>query len=196
MRDEGKLVLGFSGRIRSGKSTVTSATAQALGWPTASFGDFVRGEAARRQLPVDRDALQTVGEELISTLGWPEFCELTLAQAGLTRKSVPCIIEGIRHVPALETLRAMFEPVPVYLVHVQTSEVERERRLRREGVSSERAAAWSEHSTERDVRDALPGLADLCVTAEDSPDTAVDEILAWLSVSSAAPGPDAPAPSR
>lgn len=181
MRDGGKLVLGFSGRIRAGKSTVTSATAQALGWPTASFGDYVRAEATQRHLPGDREALQTVGEELISTLGWPEFCERTLAHAGLTRTSVPCIIEGIRHVTALETLRAMFEPVRVYLIHVQTSEHERERRLRREGVSREQAAVWSQHSTERDVQDALPSSADLRVTLEDTPDTAVGEISAWLS---------------
>jgi hypothetical protein len=180
VRDEGRLVLGLSGRIAAGKSTITSALADALSWPTASFGGFVRAQAALRDLPGDRHTLQAVGEELISTLGWTEFCERTLAHAGLTATSVPCIVEGIRHVPALETLRAVFDR-PVYLVHVETSEAERTRRLRREGVSSEQAMRWYEHSTERDVRDALPALADLSVTAEDSSDAAIDEILAWLS---------------
>jgi cytidylate kinase len=180
VRDEGKLVLGLSGRIAAGKSTITSALAEALAWPTASFGAFVRAQAAHRDLPADRDTLQAVGEELIGALGWPEFCECTLAHAGLTTVSVPCIVEGIRHVPALETLRAMFER-PVYLVYLEASEAERTRRLQREGVSSEQAMTWSEHSTEHDVRDALPALADLSVTAEGTSDAAIDEILAWLS---------------
>jgi hypothetical protein len=50
---------------------------------------------------------------------------------------------------------------------------------------------------ERDVRDALLALADRCVAAKGSPDTTVDEILAWLSVSAATPsGTNAASMSR
>lgn len=182
MRDDGKLVLGLSGRIRAGKSTLTSALAQRLGWPTASFGHFVRSQAIRRQIGEDRDTLQALGEELISTLGWHEFCERMLGHAGLSPSTEPCIIEGIRHVEALQTLRGIFSPWPVYLVHVQTSEPQREVRLQRDGISPEQAAKWSQHSTERDVLDALPALADLSVASDGSPDGAVEQVLSWLSV--------------
>ena len=36
------LVIGFAGRIGSGKSTLSSEVAERLGWRRASFGDYLR----------------------------------------------------------------------------------------------------------------------------------------------------------
>jgi dephospho-CoA kinase len=52
------VVLTFAGRIASGKSTLSRQIAVTLGWPWASFGDYVRAEATRRGFdPTSRTAL-------------------------------------------------------------------------------------------------------------------------------------------
>lgn len=180
MRDDGRLVIALSGRTKAGKSTIAYALAEQLGWSSASFGDYVRDQARRANQPEDREALQELGAELIARLGWDEFCRRTLAHAGIEEPSTPCIVEGVRHLDALDALRRVFEPFPVYLVHLDVANEERDRRLASEGVSAERGAAWERHSTERDVAQALPDRADLRVPVGETPEQPVAAIIDWL----------------
>jgi dephospho-CoA kinase len=171
------LVLCLSGRIAAGKSTLSRQLHERLGWPTASFGEYVRSEASRRGLGSQRETLQNLGAELIEAHGWQEFCRRTLAHASVSTDDAPVLVEGVRHAPALAALRILYAPTPVRLVHVLSSEEQRQARLRDRGVSRLRADAWTAHSTEHDVAVRLPELADLAVSADDS---AVDVVLAWL----------------
>jgi dephospho-CoA kinase len=182
IRDEGKLVLALSGRTKAGKSTVAGALAGTLGWPSASFGDYVREEARLRNEPAEREKLQQLGAELIVALGWRQFSRRALAHARLDGDSVPCILEGIRHLEALTTLRELFAPAPVYLIYLDISDHQRNRRLAAEGVSVGRAAAWERHSTERDTQGVLAAYADLVVPATEQPKSCVSTILNWLTL--------------
>lgn len=112
MRDDGRLVIALSGRTKAGKSTIAEALALRLHWPCASFGGYVRAEAHRTNRPDDRESLQELGADLIARLGWEGFCRGTLAHAGLDGSSAPCIVEGVRHLDALDMLRHFFEPIP------------------------------------------------------------------------------------
>lgn len=181
MRDDGRLVVALSGRTKAGKSTIARALGERLHWPCASFGDYVREEARSTGRGDAREDLHELGTELIATLGWEEFFRRTLAQAGLDKDSVPCIVEGIRHLDALTTLHALFLPVPVYLVHLDVPDKERERRFQAEGIASQRAAGWDQHSTERDVAEALPARAELRVSVSESPAPSVNAIVDWLN---------------
>lgn len=180
MRDGGRLVIALSGRTKAGKSTIAQALAEQLGWPSASFGDYVRNEARRAGRPDDRETLQELGAELIVRLGWDEFCRRTLAHGGIEHGPTPCVVEGVRHLDALQGLRQVVQPLPVYLVHLDVVDEERDRRLASEGVSAERGAAWERHSTERDVAEALPDRADLRVAVEETPERPVAAITDWL----------------
>ncbi len=180
MRADGRLVLALSGRTKAGKSTIARALGERLGWPWASFGDYVR-EAARRTSRTDtREGLQELGRELIADLGWKEFCRRTLAHGGLYGDSVPCIVEGVRHLNALTTLRDLFLPAPVYLVHLDVADEARDQRLETEGIPAHRGAEWEQHSTERDVHDTLPARAQLRVSVDQSPEPSVSVIIDWL----------------
>jgi adenylate kinase family enzyme len=179
--DAKQVVIGLSGRTRSGKSTIAAALVERLGWPNASFGDFVRAEAATRGIGEEREGLQELGEALIAELGWPEFCTRTLRHSGLDGSSVPCIVDGVRHVDALTTLRRVFQPVPVLLVHLEVPDELRDARLAVDGISEVQGRKWEEHSTERDVAKLLPEMADLKLPASgDDPSATVDAIETWL----------------
>jgi dephospho-CoA kinase len=176
-----KVVVALSGRTKSGKSTVAEAFAERLGWPNASFGNFVRSEAASRGIGETREELQDLGEALIEDLGWEEFCLRTLRHGELDGNSVPCIVDGVRHVNALTTLRKIFQPIPVHLVHLEVPDELRDTRLAADGVSSEQGKEWEEHSTERDVATLLPEMADLRLPAScDDPFLTASEIESWL----------------
>jgi hypothetical protein len=185
MRDDGQLVIALSGRTKAGKSRIANELAERLDWHTVSFGNYVRAEACRLDCSNNREDLQELGADMIKRLGWREFCQRTLAHGGIEESSVPCIIEGVRHLDALETLSDIFAPSPVYLIHLDVADQERERRLRAEGVALERGATWEQHSTERDVIDALPAQAVLRVETEDSVQPPVDAIMHWLQATRA-----------
>ena len=180
MRDDGRMVIALSGRTKAGKSTIARALAERLGWPWASFGEYVRAEASRTDRPDDRETLQELGAGLIASLGCEEFCRRTLAHASLDGDSVPCIVEGVRHLDVLRSLRDLFDPFPVYLVQLEVADEERDRRLTAEGIDPERGAAWEQHSTERDVAAALPARSDLRVRVGQTPESSVAAIVAWL----------------
>lgn len=140
----------------------------------------MRAEARRTARPDNREDLQELGAELIARLGWEEFCRRTLARAGLDRDSATCIVEGVRHLDALDALRDFFDPFLVYLVHLELGDEERDRRLTAIGVDPERGGAWEQHSTERDVPEALPARADLRVPVEQTLGASVAAIIDWL----------------
>lgn len=129
-------VLAFAGAIGSGKSTVSAAVASELGWPRASFGDYVRAEARRRGLDASsRDVLQALGETLISE-GWDTFCAGVLRQADW-RPGTPLVIDGIRHIEAIDTLAKLTAPSSIRLVYLEASEEERRRRLYARGLGND-----------------------------------------------------------
>ena len=94
---------------------------------------------------------------------------------------MPCIVEGVRHLNALTTLRDLFLPAPVYLVHLDVADEARDQRLETEGIPAHRGAEWEQHSTERDVHDTLPARAQLRVSVDQSPEPSVSVIIDWLN---------------
>ncbi len=140
----------------------------------------MRDEAIRRRLdPASRDTLQDLGEQLIAE-GWYPFCRAVLTKAdwGPGR---PLIVDGIRHVKALETLRAIVAPMPVRLVYLGADAVTRALRLQsRAGGQESDFRTVEKHSTEIEVSGQLSALADY-VTETDREATAIaEEIVVWL----------------
>src|SRR5437870_2728091 len=106
------MIVAFAGRIASGKSAVSRAVAERYAVDRVSFGDAVRGEAARLGLGESRATLQDLGEELIGA-GWDAFCSLVTDQVqwdGLR----PLVVDGVRHLGAIDALRRRAAPSRLY----------------------------------------------------------------------------------
>jgi cytidylate kinase len=159
------LVVAFAGRIGAGKSSVSAAFAEELGWKFASFGAFVRKTATERGIDLSRESLQTVGAELEATDA-VKFCRAVLDGAGWNAGE-PAVVEGIRHVRILDTLKSQVAPQPVFLVYLEAPDELRRNRLQERGAQEAHNLDLAEtHSTERDVITELPQLADLVLSSE------------------------------
>ena len=173
-------VIALAGRIGSGKSRVSRELAQRLGWLLASFGAYVREEAARRGLDLhSRQVLQDIGEELIVN-GLREFCRNVLAASGW-EPGVPLVVDGIRQLAALRELAGIVSPMPVTLVFLDVPDKIRRQRLRDRGDEASASELVEWHSTEVEVRSALRERADLLIDGSQASAQVVEEILARLS---------------
>jgi dephospho-CoA kinase len=173
------IVLAFSGSIGSGKSTLSLSVTKALNWPYNSFGNYVRTVALRRGLGESREALQEVGESLIQE-GWEQFCKSVLAQT-TWEPGEPLVVDGVRHVEAVEMLRLLVVPSELLLIHIGLNEPTRKARLyKRSPDDYAQIQSIEDHSTEVQVKRQLPQMANLIVAGERSTDDVTREILIWI----------------
>jgi cytidylate kinase len=141
----------FAGPICSGKSTLSKALAQKLGWRWVSFADYLRHVATDQRLSSSRSSLQDLGQQLIDK-GWLAFCQSVLEFADW-RPGLPLIVDGVRHVEAVLTLRSLTTPNPVTVVFVETPlQVRKERFAAREPGSSFEIAKAHPVEQEADAR--------------------------------------------
>jgi dephospho-CoA kinase len=169
-------VLCFSGGIGSGKTSLAAAVSERADIRLASFGRFVRHIAEQRGMPGDRDTLQNLGASLIDELGWQTFCRTVVETAGW-KSGAALLVDGIRHVPALEHVAGVVAPLPTKLIFVDVPSELRQVRLDaarpEERTTVNRADA---HSTEKDVHGELRGRADLILDGTRSLDALVGEV--------------------
>lgn len=155
------LILALGGRSKTGKSHLARVTSESLGWRRAAFGDYVREIAASRYLdPSSPDTLLELGAELVNT-DCTSFCRAVLERADWA-PGRGAILDGIRHVMVLNTIRALVAPADVRLIMVDAAPEIRERRLRDIGIDGECAARIESHSTTADIM-RLTDMADLVV---------------------------------
>ena len=122
------LVIAFSGKIASGKSTLSRAVAGELGWSRVSFGEYVRKLAGERGLnPDSLPTLQELGEDLVQN-HLNDFCVGVLGQTPW-HAGQSLVIDGLRHVEVAERLRLLVAPSELLIVHIVVDATTRERRL-------------------------------------------------------------------
>lgn len=176
------IVICLSGRIGSGKTSVSTALATARCAATASFGTFVRAEAITQGLDANqREVLQDVGARLIVDHGHEWLCREVIASANW-KQDRDLVVDGIRHVDVFNAIKRISASIPTLLIFLNLeSEVELAVRARSRGLSSESRSGLEQHSTELDVIQSLPALADLVVSAETPVEGIVDAINAFLA---------------
>ncbi len=150
-------VICFSSRIGAGKSTLATSLATSLGWPHTSFGDYVRGVADQRGTGQSREVLQQIGEELVSTNLEP-FTRAVISRVAWQQG---CVVDGIRHMQVLRTLKKIVSPLLTFLVFIDIDESVRRQRLRQRGMTEDEIDAADRHETEAQVRDLLKQQADI-----------------------------------
>lgn len=154
-------ILAFAGPMASGKTTISRAVAETLGWPWAGFGAYIRAEAQRRGLQGDRTSLQQLGDALLAE-GEEAFCKGVLAEAGWV-SGTPLVLDGVRHATVVNALHVLITPQPLVLVYVAITDDVRAARLGARGVDADAQQLHDAHATESDVTTILPKLADLTV---------------------------------
>lgn len=172
-------ILTFAGRIGSGKTTIARGVSTALGWPYASTGDYVRMVAKARGLGESRAELQDLGGSLIRE-GWKRFCTAVLEFAGW-QQGHDLVLDGIRHIEVVQTLRSLVAPGHVCLVFIDTDEhIRRERAQLRDAVTIEQLRQADSHATEQEGRNVLFEAADVIINGNQTVSEAVDDVLEWL----------------
>lgn len=173
------LVLGFAGRIGSGKSALSAAVARALGWSRVSFGDYLRTVAKSSGLDESREVLQELGESLIEK-GVDDFCRAVLTHYGWSAGE-PLVIDGIRHAEVVEALRKLVAPLEVRVVFLDVDDSKRLERLRRLDESMpDKFVTIESHSTEQQVKEVLPNLADLRLPGDRPVSDLVSTVIGWI----------------
>ena len=90
-------VICFSGRIGSGKTSVSRAVAHTLGAAWTGFGDFVRASASAAGLDSSsREVLQELGAKLIRQHGVAWLSVQVIARARWDGQRA-LVIDGVRH---------------------------------------------------------------------------------------------------
>jgi len=169
------LLLCFSGQIASGKSSVSAAVADALGWQRTGFGDYLRAEIARMGGdPDDRKALQDLGQKRVDE-DPGAFCRDVLAY-GRFQPGDNFVIDGIRHVSIFEILAALNVPSQARLLLLGAREMTRVTRVRTRSDAQDFDRA-SQHRVEAELGSALPQRADGTVDADQSFDLVVSDCL-------------------
>lgn len=175
------LVVCLSGRIGSGKTSVSALLAHARGAASASFGAYVRSVAtARGHDSTHRETLQDLGAQMIADHGHEWLCREVIAAADW-KGDRDLIVDGIRHVAVLEAIRKIVAPAEAVLVHLALdSESELRARADSRGLAPDQRTRVERHSTELDVQQALPKLADLVLPAERPIEETVATIAEFL----------------
>lgn len=174
------LLLCFAGQIGSGKSSVSTAVAHALGWPRTGFGDYLRAEIARRGGdPDDRKSLQDLGQSFVDA-DPVAFCRDVLMDAGF-KPGHEFVIDGIRHVRIFDILARLSNPSKAKLLFLGVGDSTRTARVNSRSDADDLVRA-STHLVEAELRDALPARSDCVVNADQALDRVVADCLDFVDV--------------
>ena len=169
------LLLCFSGQIGSGKSSVSTAVAEALRWRLTGFAEYLRSEIARvGGDPNDRKALQDLGQKRVDE-DPTAFCRDVLSAGGFMPGD-DFVVDGVRHVRIFEILAEVSTPSQARLLFLGAPETTRLARVEARADARDFARA-STHRVEAELRDALPQRADGIVNADQSLDHVVSDCL-------------------
>jgi dephospho-CoA kinase len=170
-------IIGMTGKIASGKTTISSLLAQELKIKKASFGEYVRKVAKERGEDIySRATLQKVGELLINS-DIHSFCLNVLKQVEW-KPGDSVVIEGIRHVEVLKKLKEITAPSDFFLVFIDIDEKIRLDRIQiRDTNTIKEQRLIDNHSTEIHVKGHLLQMADIIINGNNNPDSIVMELV-------------------
>ena len=167
-------IFAFGGSSKSGKTTLGRRLARELGLPFASFGDYVRKEVNRRgSSNPSSEQLQARGL-LLARTDMCGFCRAVLEEGGFVAGQ-GLVVDGIRHLSALSTLRMLIPQQPVKLVYLESSLAER---VKRSSLSPDQLQKLDSHSVESETV-AIRNVADLVLNTSGSADDCFSRLRSW-----------------
>lgn len=98
------LIVGITGTLGAGKGTVVDYLVREKGFVHFSVRGYLSGELTKKGMPVNRDTLTAIANELRAKHGPAFIIEQLYEEA--SRKGMACIIESIRTTGEIDSLRA------------------------------------------------------------------------------------------
>jgi bifunctional DNA-binding transcriptional regulator/antitoxin component of YhaV-PrlF toxin-antitoxin module len=176
MKATAAIILGASG---SGTSVIAARAASILGWPLASFGNYVRAEAARRGLNLVRRELQDVGMDLVRDPS--SFCRAVVAQSRW-RPGQSIIVDGLRHSGILDELKRVLHSCQIVQIMLLADDGSRETRLREQGELTNQIMLFNidSHPVEKEILSDLASFVEKSIGPDLSEGDKVDMLTEIL----------------
>lgn len=152
------MLICVTGMPGSGKSEIAKRIAKQLNAKLLNMGDFVRLEALKRGLSINRDNLMKLASELREEMGADVIAKLVLAN--ITEDSL-YVIDGVRSLEEVDTFRRKTQ---VILVAIHASPKERFKRLRSRGRKDD--PQNYQEFLERDLKELRLGLGSVIAMAD------------------------------
>ncbi|MYL65989.1 AAA family ATPase [Bacillus hwajinpoensis] len=175
-----KVVVGFCGKLASGKTTLSQVLAKKLDFQMISFGDFVRNYTSAKGFDSSsRETLQYFGEKLISQWGYEGFCNKVLEGVDLNEiKGV--VIDGIRHKEIYFNLRDLYRDKFLF-VFIDVDESLRLNRMSKRDISPQgQNIILEQHSTEIQVEE-LKAYSNLTINNSESLDDNIVKLINFIN---------------
>lgn len=154
-------VLAIAGKIGSGKTSLTAALSETLGWLHASFGDYVRYRVSERGLQLTRENLQRVGTEILEA-DKLAFCTNVLMYFGWSRGE-SLVIDGLRHSETIPLIQQLVSPALLRIIYIDVDEQTRVQRLGAKGENEMRLLTIADEHSSEQQQPVLRQMADLIV---------------------------------
>ena len=142
-------IIAIAGQTGSGKTSLGKQLCQLLGATFSSFGSFVREEAGRRGIKVDRLSLQNLGQSLIDELGPEEFVRSVLS-FGKTEDLTTMVVDGVRSVEIWQSIQKLTSNSALIYLDIDES-IRLERIIRRDKLDFSAIRSAMEHPMELNV---------------------------------------------
>lgn len=171
-------ILGVSGPIAAGKTSLARDISGRLGWKMISSGAVLQEEAARLGLdPQSRHVLQDLGLRYIHE-DRENFCKKLLESVSWF-PGEDIVVDAIRHVEAIDALRKLTSPSEFRLVYITLSESLRRKQLaKRSGTHT--LEEIESHPVESQVYTRLPQIADYLVDGALPHEELVHRVMSWV----------------
>jgi cytidylate kinase len=173
------LVVCFAGQIGSGKTSVSRRLEDALAWPRAAFGEYLRTEVSRRGGdPESREQLQNLGQMLVDK-DPSRFCNSVMRSSGF-KPGGYLLLDGIRHTAIQRIAAELARPSETKLVYLAASKDGRLERVASRADGASDFVRASTHRVEAELQTSLPQIADIVIDSTTLLDEVVNECLSAL----------------
>lgn len=171
-------ILIFSGKIGSGKSSISKLIADKFKFQWLSFGDYVRTKATQKGIEHTRINLQDLGEKLLKE-DIRQFCTDVLNQVHWGVE--PLVIDGLRHDTILQELRSIIYPKKIFHIHLNiTDDIRSQRLLKTRLIAMKDINILDSHKNEIQVITNLGNSADIIINADNEIDVVVSDLSVWV----------------
>lgn len=149
------MYVGLTGKISSGKSTISNYIREKYGFNVIGFRDLILQEIRRKGMEETRENMQCVGNYLYNELGPEEFCNQLISECNSKENYV---IDSIRHLKIHLYLKRK-EPNKYFLIFVDAPiNVRLERLTRRDKnkFNFQALKKMESHQVESEIEDIRP----------------------------------------
>ncbi|MCU6603931.1 AAA family ATPase [Peribacillus frigoritolerans] len=171
------LVIGFGGKIGSGKTTIAQTICLEFNYKYASFGDYVRKIAINKGLDIkNRENLQKVGNLLIDG-GVEKFCRNVLDSVKWNPGET-LVIEGIRHKEVLHCLKDLtYKDRFIFVLITLDDDVRKKRIKNLDKEEFHKLDFLEKDRTEMEIQKDLQSCADIVVINETEPSKVITSLM-------------------